>query len=134
MMRRESAFWRERVFRRERSATHAPLRVNDSQFAFGFESANLGRSWVAQGPHSGPAALPAVRACRAANKIIRIPARASNQTILELSLIRAAQRASRWKSRRAGVRALRYISLARLPMRCCGLTIDSLPLDLKARI
>ena len=32
---------RERVFRHERGATNAPLRVNDCQFALGFESANL---------------------------------------------------------------------------------------------
>jgi hypothetical protein len=32
---------RERVFRRERGATNAPLRVNDYQFALGFESAKL---------------------------------------------------------------------------------------------
>jgi len=32
---------RERVFRHECGATHAPLRVDDCQFALGFESANL---------------------------------------------------------------------------------------------
>jgi hypothetical protein len=32
---------RERLLRHERSATHAPLRVDDCQFAIGFESANL---------------------------------------------------------------------------------------------
>jgi hypothetical protein len=32
---------RERVFRHECGATHAPLRVDDWQFALGFESANL---------------------------------------------------------------------------------------------
>ena len=32
---------RERVFRYERGATNAPLRVNDCQFALEFESANL---------------------------------------------------------------------------------------------
>jgi hypothetical protein len=32
---------RERVLRHERAATHAPLRVNDYQFALGFESTNL---------------------------------------------------------------------------------------------
>ena len=31
----------ERVFPHERCVTHAPLRVNDCQSAFGFESANL---------------------------------------------------------------------------------------------
>ena len=32
---------RQRVFRHECGATHAPRRVNDCQFALGFESANL---------------------------------------------------------------------------------------------
>ena len=32
---------RERVLRHERGATNAPLRVDDGQFALGFESANL---------------------------------------------------------------------------------------------
>jgi hypothetical protein len=32
---------RDRVFRQEGGATHAPLRLNDCQFALGFESANL---------------------------------------------------------------------------------------------
>ena len=50
-----------------------------------------GGSEVAQGPHSGPAAFPAA-----------------------LSLMRAAHCASRWKSRKAGKRALRYRS------RICG--------------
>jgi hypothetical protein len=29
------------MFRHDRCATHAPLRVNDGQYALGFESANL---------------------------------------------------------------------------------------------
>jgi hypothetical protein len=34
----------ERVFRHECGATHAPLRVNDCQFALGFASANLSKN------------------------------------------------------------------------------------------
>ena len=32
---------RERVFRHERGATNAPLRVNNCQFALGFENTNM---------------------------------------------------------------------------------------------
>jgi len=45
----------------------------------------------------------------AAKGIIRIPDRAPNQTTLELPLIRVVKTTTRWKSRKAGERALRYI-------------------------
>jgi hypothetical protein len=43
---------RERVLRHERGATHAPLRVDDGQFALEFESVNLRKN-------RSPATLPA---------------------------------------------------------------------------
>ena len=59
---------------------------------------------VAEGPRSGPAALPAMRAsCRTANKTIGI------------SHGRAVKGTARWKSRKAGERALRYIFLCFSP-------------------
>ena len=38
---------REPVLRHERGATNAPLRVDDCQFALGFESANLRKNYAA---------------------------------------------------------------------------------------
>jgi len=43
---------RERVFRHERGATHASLRVDNCQFAPGFESANMRKNRRPQGQTS----------------------------------------------------------------------------------
>jgi hypothetical protein len=62
----------ERVFRHERGATHAPLRVDDCQFALGFESANLSKNRRPQRQesalrllrNSGITGLPSRRRCK----------------------------------------------------------------------
>ena len=51
---------RERVLRYDLGATNAPLRVNDCQFALGFESANLKTVGMVVGS-AGPALRPAVK-------------------------------------------------------------------------
>jgi hypothetical protein len=51
---------RERIFRPERGATIAPLRVNDCQFALGFGSANLRKKCRPQGRKSALCLLLAI--------------------------------------------------------------------------
>jgi len=52
---------------------------------------------------------PHTRRPRRAGSALQLPDRVSNQATSELPPVRPAQCASRWKSRKAGERALRYI-------------------------